>query len=69
VVKIIFNQLSLTFAIKAWGKDATNAAEAEMKQLHWQNSFMPKLWNELSPQQRESSRVSNLYHPEEIRRD
>ena len=69
VVEMIFTKLSLKAVIKAWGKDATNAAEAEMKQLHWQNSFMPKLWNKLSPEQGESSRVSYLYHPEVIRRN
>ena len=31
----------------------TNAAKVEMKQLHCQNSFMPKLYNDLSPEQRE----------------
>jgi hypothetical protein len=40
VVKVIFTQLLLKAATKVWGKDAMNAAEAEMKQLHWGNSFM-----------------------------
>jgi hypothetical protein len=53
VLKMIFTQLSLKVVIKAWGKNATNAAEAEMKQLHRGNSFMPKLCNELSPEQKE----------------
>jgi hypothetical protein len=52
VVIMIFTQLSLKAAIKAWGKDATNAAEAEMKQLHWRNSFMPKLWTIYLPSKR-----------------
>ncbi len=44
-----------------WGKDATNAAEAEMKQLHWQNSFMPKLWNKLSPKQKEKVLETHIF--------
>jgi hypothetical protein len=47
--------------IKVWGKDATNAAEAEMKQLHWQNSFMPKLWNKLSPKQKEKVLETHIF--------
>jgi hypothetical protein len=61
VIKMIFTQLSLKAAIKAWGKDATNAAKAEMKQLHWQNSFMPKLWSELSPEQKEKVLESHIF--------
>ena len=34
VVKTVFTQLLLKAAIKTWGKDATNAAKAKMKQLH-----------------------------------
>jgi hypothetical protein len=51
----------LKAAIKVWGKDATKAAEAEMKQLHWQNSFMPKLWNKLSPEQKEKILESHIF--------
>jgi hypothetical protein len=61
VVEMIFTKLSLKAVIKAWGKDATNAAEAEMKQLHWQNSFMPKLWNKLSPKQKEKVLESHIF--------
>ena len=53
MIETIFTQLSLKAAIKTWRKDATNAAEAEMKQLHWRNSFVPKLYNDLSPKQGE----------------
>ena len=53
VIETIFTQLLLKAAIKTWGKDATNAAKAKMKQLHWRNSFMPKLYDDLSPKKRE----------------
>ena len=41
VVGMIMTQLSLKAALKTWGKDAVVAAESEMKQLHWRNSFRP----------------------------
>jgi hypothetical protein len=61
VNKTIFTQLSLKAAIKTWGKDATNAAKAKMKQLYWQNSFMPKLYTDLSPEQREKILESHIF--------
>ena len=54
-------QLLLKTAIKTWEKDATNAAEAEMKQLHWRNSFMPKLWNKLSLEQKDKVLESHIF--------
>jgi len=41
VVELILTQLTLKAAIKMWGDDARIAAESEMKQLHWRNSFKP----------------------------
>lgn len=38
-LETILTQLSLKAAMKAWGDDARAAAESEMKQLHWRNSF------------------------------
>ena len=32
-----------------------------MKQLHWRNSFMPKLYNDLSPKQREKILKSHIF--------
>ena len=61
VIETIFTQLLLKAVIKTWGKDATNAAEAEMKQLHWRNSFMPKLYEDLSPEQREKILESHIF--------
>jgi hypothetical protein len=61
VIETIFTQLSLKAAIKTWGKDATNAAKADMKQLRWRNSFMPKLYKDLSPEQREKILESHIF--------
>jgi hypothetical protein len=41
VVEHILTQLTLKSALKMWGNAAMVAAEAEMKQLHWRNSFRP----------------------------
>jgi len=48
VVELVLTQLTLKAGIKMWGNRATNAAEAEMKQLHWRNSFKPVRWEELT---------------------
>jgi hypothetical protein len=41
IVELVLTQMTLKAGIKMWGSKATNAAEAEMKQLHWRNSFKP----------------------------
>ena len=61
VIEVIMTQLSLKAVIKTWGKDATNADEAEMKQLHWQNSCMPKLWNKPSSEQQDKVLESHIF--------
>ncbi len=45
---MVMAQLSLKAAIKKWGDEAKYAVTAEMKQLHWRNSYKPKHWHELS---------------------
>ncbi len=42
VVGMVMAQLSLKAAIKKWGDEAKYAVTAEMKQLHWRNSYKPK---------------------------
>ena len=54
-------KITLKTAIKMWGKEATNAAEAEMKQLHWRNSFRPVRYNELSDKQKETILESHIF--------
>jgi hypothetical protein len=48
VVGIVMAQLSLKAAIKKWGDKAKYAITAEMKQLHWRNSYKSKYWCELT---------------------
>jgi hypothetical protein len=60
-VEYILTQLTLKAAVKMWGNDATIAAEAEMKQLHWRNSFRPVRWNELSEKQKKTILESHMF--------
>ena len=61
VVELVLTQLMLKAAMKMWGNNATIAAEAEMKQLHWRNSFKPVRWNELTQQQKEMVLESHIF--------
>ena len=61
VVELVLTQLTLKAAIKMWGNEATHAAEAEMKQLHWRNSFKPVRWSELSDKQRAMVLESHMF--------
>jgi hypothetical protein len=54
-------QLTLKAAIKTWGSKATTAAEAEMKQLHWRNSFKPVRWSELTGTQKAAVLESHIF--------
>jgi hypothetical protein len=71
VVEFILTQMTLKSALKAWGKAATVAAEAEMKQLHWRNSFRPVRWNGLTQKTKrhDGAQVAYLPYPEAYRRD
>jgi hypothetical protein len=42
VVASIIMQLSLKAGLKEWGEEAFTAAQSEMKQLHFRNTFKPK---------------------------
>ena len=52
IMEMVLMQLTLKAAIKLWGNNATSAAEAEMKQLHWRNTFKPVRWSELTVKQK-----------------
>ncbi len=54
IVEFILTQLTLKAALKLWGNEAAIAAEAEMKQSHWRNSFKPVRWEEISEAQKAS---------------
>jgi hypothetical protein len=54
VVSAIMTQLSLKAGLKEWGEEAFTAAQYEMKQLNFRNTFKPKHWRELSQVQRQT---------------
>jgi hypothetical protein len=61
IVEMILTQLTLKAAINKWGKRAETAAEAEMKQLHWRNTFKPVHYSDLSKQQKETILESHIF--------
>jgi hypothetical protein len=42
VVAAIMALLSLKAGLKEWGEEACMAAQSDMKQLHFRNTFKPK---------------------------
>ncbi len=61
IVEFVLTQVTLKAAIKMWGNRAMNAAEAEMKQLHWRNSFKPVRWNDLTAKQKAAVLESHIF--------
>jgi hypothetical protein len=61
VVAAIMTQLSLKASFKEWGEEALMAAQSEMKQLHFRNTFKPKHWRELSQVQRQTVFDSHMF--------
>ena len=61
VVAAIMTQLSLKRGLQEWGDDGYLAAEAEMKQLHFRNTFKPKHWKDLSAVQRQTILESHMF--------
>ncbi len=54
-------QLSFKAALKTWGNDVLIAAESEMTQLHWRNSFRPVRYQELSKKQKQMILESHIF--------
>jgi hypothetical protein len=61
VVAAIMTQLSLKRGLQEWGDNAYLAAESEMKQLHFRNTFKPMLWKDLSATQRQTILESHMF--------
>ena len=57
----MFNQLTIKAAMKLWGDEALKASEKEMKQLHWQRSFQPVRWIDLTEEQRKTMLESHIF--------
>jgi hypothetical protein len=60
-VAAIMTQLSLKSGLKEWGDKAYTAAESEMKQLHFHNTFKPMHWSELTDIQRQTVLESHMF--------
>jgi hypothetical protein len=61
VVVHVITQLSLMSGLKQWGDKAYAAVTSEMKQLHFQKTFKPKHWNELSETQHQTVLESHMF--------
>jgi hypothetical protein len=61
VMEAIMTQLSLKAGFKEWGEEAFMAAQSDMKQLHFRNTFKPKHWRELSQVQRQTVLESHSF--------
>ena len=61
VVELVMTQLSLNHALKTWGKEAHQAVDAEMKQLHWCESFKPVRWEDLTKTQMQMILESHIF--------
>jgi hypothetical protein len=55
--------------MKRWGDEAKYAVTAEIKQLHWRNSYKPKHWGKLSKGQKEKHAIIESYIFVEWKRD
>jgi hypothetical protein len=61
VVGMVMAQVSLKAALKKWGREAEESLGKEMKQLHWQNSFMPMHWKFLTAEQCKKVLESHIF--------
>jgi hypothetical protein len=61
IVEMILTQLMLKAAITKWGNQATSAAKAEMRQLHWLYTFKPVHYNDLMPKQKATILESHIF--------
>jgi hypothetical protein len=61
VMAAIMTQISLKAGLKERGEEAFMAAQSEMKQLYFRNTFNPKHWRELSQVQRQTVLESHMF--------
>jgi hypothetical protein len=61
VVAAIMTQLSLQAGLKEWGDEAFTAAQSEIKQLHFMNTFKPNHWRELIQFQLQKMLESHMF--------
>ena len=60
-VAAIMTQMSLKAGLKAWGKQAHNAAYMEMKQQHFRDTFWPLHFKALSNEQKKRILRSHIF--------
>jgi hypothetical protein len=60
-VAAIMTQPLLKAGLKEWVEEAFIAAQSDMKQLHFRNTFKPKHWRELSQVQRQTVLESKIF--------
>ena len=60
ILATVISQVSLKTATKLWLQDARSAAEAEIRQLHWRDSFKPVHWNDLSDKEKKMLLESHI---------
>ena len=58
---VITTQLSLNMGLKTWKDKGRSAAQAEMKQLHMRDTFIPKHYKDLDVVQRKSILESRMF--------
>ena len=60
-VGAILTQLSMKAGLKEWGGDAEKAVTAEMKQLHFRNTFEPLHWHDITAEDKAKVLESHLF--------
>ncbi len=58
---MVMAQVLLKATLKKWGREAEESVGKKMKQLHWQNSFMPMHWKSLSAEQCKKVMESHIF--------
>jgi hypothetical protein len=61
VMAALMTQLLLKSGLKEWGDKAYMAAESEMKQLHFRNTFKPMHWSKLTDIQCQTVLESHMF--------
>jgi hypothetical protein len=54
-------QLLVKAALKQWGSEAEMAGQKEASQLHWRDRFVPKLWTDLSADEKNKNFKSHMF--------
>jgi hypothetical protein len=61
VVFAFLQQLSVKAALKQLGSEAEMAGQKEASQLHWRDTFVPKLWTDLSADEKSKILESHMF--------